>query len=63
MYALLWALEIGGDLNGESELTIPKLIMPIIVNLDVVMAQRKARLSIWAELVSIAAQKLSVLKI
>lgn len=36
--------------------------MPIIVNLDVVLAQRKMRLNTLAELVGITAQNLSVLK-
>jgi putative transcriptional regulator len=36
--------------------------MPIIVNLDVVLAQRKMRLNALAELVGITAQNLSVLK-
>lgn len=36
--------------------------MPIIVNLDVVLAQRKMRLNTVAELVGITAQNLSVLK-
>ncbi len=36
--------------------------MPIIVNLDVVLAQRKMRLNTLAELVDITPQNLSVLK-
>lgn len=36
--------------------------MPIIVNLDVVLAQRKMRLNTLAELVGITPQNLSVLK-
>lgn len=36
--------------------------MPIIVNLDVVLAQRKMRLNTLAELVNITPQNLSVLK-
>ncbi len=36
--------------------------MPVIVNLDVVLAQRKMRLNTLAELVGITAQNLSVLK-
>jgi putative transcriptional regulator len=36
--------------------------MPIIVNLDVVLAQRKMRLNDLAEAVDITAQNLSVLK-
>ncbi|MYN08951.1 helix-turn-helix domain-containing protein [Pseudoduganella aquatica] len=36
--------------------------MPLIVNLDVVLAQRKMRLNTLAELVGITAQNLSVLK-
>lgn len=36
--------------------------MPIIVNLDVVMAQRKMRLNTLAELIGITPQNLSVLK-
>ncbi|MES2320957.1 MAG: helix-turn-helix transcriptional regulator [Pseudomonadota bacterium] len=36
--------------------------MPIIVNLDVVLAQRKMRLNTLAELVGISPQNLSVLK-
>jgi putative transcriptional regulator len=36
--------------------------MPIIVNLDVVLAQRKMRLNTVAELVGITIQNLSVLK-
>jgi putative transcriptional regulator len=36
--------------------------MPIIVNLDVVLAQRKMRLNMLAELVGITPQNLSVLK-
>lgn len=36
--------------------------MPIIVNLDVVLAQRKMRLNRLAELVDITPQNLSVLK-
>lgn len=37
--------------------------MPIVVNLDIVLAQRKMRLNILAELVDITLQNLSVLKI
>jgi len=37
--------------------------MPIIVNLDVVLAQRKMRLNTLAELVDITPQNLSVLKV
>jgi putative transcriptional regulator len=40
----------------------PKPIMPIIVNLDVVLAQRKMRLNDLADGVDITAQNLSVLK-
>lgn len=36
--------------------------MPIVVNLDVVLAQRKMRLNTLAELVNITPQNLSVLK-
>jgi putative transcriptional regulator len=36
--------------------------MPIIVNLDVVLAQRKMRLNVVAEQIGITAQNLSVLK-
>lgn len=36
--------------------------MPIVVNLDVVLAQRKMRLNTLAELVDITPQNLSVLK-
>ena len=36
--------------------------MPIIINLDVVLAQRKMRLNELAELVGITPQNLSVLK-
>lgn len=36
--------------------------MPIIVNLDVMLAQRKMRLNTLAEMVDITAQNLSVLK-
>jgi putative transcriptional regulator len=36
--------------------------VPIIVNLDVVLAQRKMRLNAVAELVGITAQNLSILK-
>lgn len=36
--------------------------MPIVVNLDIVLAQRKMRLNILAELVDITLQNLSVLK-
>mgnify|MGYP006350026295 FL=1 len=36
--------------------------MPIIVNLDVVLAQRKMRLNTLAELVDVTPQNLSVLK-
>lgn len=36
--------------------------MPIIVNLDVMLAQRKMRLNTLAELVGITPQNLSVLK-
>lgn len=36
--------------------------MPIIVNLDVILAQRKMRLNTLAEIVDITAQNLSVLK-
>ena len=36
--------------------------MPIIVNLDVVLAQRKMRLNDLAEAVGITAQNLSILK-
>ncbi len=36
--------------------------MPIIVNLDVVLAQRKMRLNTLAELVDITPQNLSILK-
>ena len=36
--------------------------MPVIVNLDVVLAQRKMRLNTLAEKVGITAQNLSVLK-
>ena len=36
--------------------------MPIIVNLDVVLAQRKMRLNTVAEQVGITAQNLSILK-
>jgi putative transcriptional regulator len=36
--------------------------MPIIVNLDVVLAQRKVRLSELAEAVGITPQNLSILK-
>ncbi len=36
--------------------------MPIIVNLDVVLAQRKMRLNTVAERVGITAQNLSILK-
>jgi putative transcriptional regulator len=36
--------------------------MPVIVNLDVVLAQRKMRLNTLAELVGITPQNLSVLK-
>jgi len=36
--------------------------MPIIVNLDVILAQRKMRLNTLAEMVDITAQNLSVLK-
>lgn len=36
--------------------------MPIIVHLDVVLAQRKMRLNTLADLVGITAQNLSVLK-
>lgn len=36
--------------------------MPIIVNLDVVLAQRKMRLNTLAELVGITPQNLSILK-
>ena len=36
--------------------------MPIIVNLDVVLAQRKMRLNTLAEMVDITPQNLSVLK-
>ncbi len=36
--------------------------MPIVVNLDVVLAQRKMRLNTVAERVGITAQNLSVLK-
>lgn len=36
--------------------------MPLIVNLDVVLAQRKMRLNTLAELVGITPQNLSVLK-
>jgi putative transcriptional regulator len=38
------------------------MVMPIIVNLDVVLAQRKMRLNTLAELVDITPQNLSVLK-
>lgn len=37
--------------------------MPITVNLDVVLAQRKMRLNTLAELVDITPQNLSVLKV
>jgi putative transcriptional regulator len=36
--------------------------MPIVVNLDVVLAQRKMRLNTLAELVDITPQNLSILK-
>ena len=36
--------------------------MPIIVNLDVVLAQRKTRLNTVAEKIGITAQNLSILK-
>jgi putative transcriptional regulator len=36
--------------------------MPIIVNLDVVLAKRKMRLNVVAERVGITAQNLSILK-
>jgi putative transcriptional regulator len=38
------------------------MVMPIIVNLDVILAQRKMRLNTLAELVDITPQNLSVLK-
>jgi putative transcriptional regulator len=36
--------------------------MPIIVNLDVMLARRKMRLNVLADIVGITAQNLSVLK-
>lgn len=59
----VWIHEVGAALNRDSELIIRgDASVPIVVNLDVVLAQRKMRSNELAERVGITPQNISVLK-